>query len=74
MRELRAGVSAQSLETPSLGRGDIERARLEWESLMRRVSAAPDLDWDRWLGLKRECARLLSAPSGASKNRGLRAF
>ena len=74
MRELRAGSAAQSLETPSVGRGDIERARLEWESLMRRVSAAPDLEWDRWLGLKRECARLLSAPPRAPKNRGGRAF
>lgn len=74
MRELRAGVSAQSLETPSLGRGDIERARLEWESLMRRVSSAPDIDWDRWLALKRECERLLSVSSGALKNRGSRAF
>jgi len=32
--------------------GDIERARLEWHSLVRHIAAAPDLNWDRWLDFK----------------------
>ncbi len=32
--------------------GDIERALLEWQSLLRRVASAPDTDWDRWMSLK----------------------
>jgi hypothetical protein len=32
--------------------GDIERARLEWRSLLNHLVHAPDLDWDRWLELK----------------------
>lgn len=59
MRELRAGVAASNLETPTLTRGDIERARLEWESLMRHTVRAPDMQFDRWTTLKRECSKLL---------------
>ena len=33
--------------------GDIERVRLEWRSLLRHLSHAPDLNWDRWLELKK---------------------
>ncbi len=32
--------------------GDIQRARLEWQSLLRQIEFAPDLEWDRWLELK----------------------
>jgi len=32
--------------------GDLQRARLEWQSLLRQIVNAPDLDWDRWLELK----------------------
>ena len=28
--------------------GDIERALMEWRSLLRHIVAAPDLEWDRW--------------------------
>ncbi|MEX0325049.1 MAG: helicase-related protein, partial [Puniceicoccaceae bacterium] len=35
-----------------LSTGDIERARLEWRSLLRHISRAPALNWDRWLELK----------------------
>ena len=59
MRELRAGVAASNLETPTLTRGDIERARLEWESLMRHTVRAPDMQFDRWTALRRECSKLL---------------
>ena len=36
--------------------GDIERARLEWRSLLRHVAHAPHLNWDRWLQLKQAAA------------------
>lgn len=37
--------------------GDVERARLEWHSLMRHIVHAPDLDWPRWRELKRAAER-----------------
>jgi superfamily II DNA/RNA helicase len=40
--------------------GDIERARLEWQSLLRHVVHAPDLEWDRWRALKSEAERLVA--------------
>jgi hypothetical protein len=38
--------------TNELRNGDIERARLEWRSMLRHIAHAPDLNWDRWLELK----------------------
>ncbi len=32
--------------------GDIERALLEWRSLLRHIAAAPPLAWDRWTALQ----------------------
>ena len=40
--------------------GDVERARLEWQSLLRHVVHAPDMDWPRWGLLKEEAARLVA--------------
>ncbi len=34
--------------TDMLGPGDIDRAIIEWRSLLRQISHAPDLDWPRW--------------------------
>lgn len=39
--------------------GDIERARLEWRSLLNHITHAPDLDWDRWLELKSAATDIL---------------
>lgn len=36
--------------------GDIERARLEWRSLLRHIAHSPRLNWDRWIAL-RDAAR-----------------
>ncbi len=36
------------LTTDSLRAGDIERALMEWRSLLRHIGHAPELDWDRW--------------------------
>lgn len=32
----------------NLGSGDLERAQLEWRSLLNHIAFAPDYDWDRW--------------------------
>jgi len=36
-----------------LGPGDIDRIIIEWRSLLRQISHAPSLEWDRWQGLQR---------------------
>jgi hypothetical protein len=38
---------------PELRIGDIERVRLEWRSLLQHIAHSPDLNWDRWLELKK---------------------
>lgn len=40
--------------------GDIERARVEWRSLLHHVANAPDMDWDRWQELKQHAAEQLA--------------
>lgn len=43
--------------------GDIERARVEWRSLLNHIVNAPDLEWDRWHKLKAACrAQLKKLP------------
>ncbi len=34
--------------TDLLGPGDIDRAIIEWRSLLRQISHAPELEWPRW--------------------------
>jgi superfamily II DNA/RNA helicase len=34
--------------TDLLGAGDIDRAIIEWRSLLRQIAHAPELDWPRW--------------------------
>ena len=38
--------------TEFLGTGDIDRAIIEWRSLLRRIAHSPALDWARWTGLQ----------------------
>jgi hypothetical protein len=40
--------------------GDIERAGLEWRSLLNHVAHAPDHDWDRWRELRAAAAAQLA--------------
>jgi superfamily II DNA/RNA helicase len=47
------------LTSDSLRHGDVERALLEWRSLLRHITAAPDLEWERWQALKRAAQELL---------------
>jgi hypothetical protein len=53
MREISENATGHSrLTNESLRVGDIERALMEWRSLLRHIVAAPDLEWNRWLQLK----------------------
>jgi superfamily II DNA/RNA helicase len=47
------------LISDSLRHGDVERALMEWRSLVRHIAAAPDLEWDRWMALKAAAQELL---------------
>ncbi len=49
-------ASKVNLQKENLLAGDIERARLEWRSLLNQIANAPALDWNRWISL-REAAR-----------------
>jgi hypothetical protein len=51
---------AQALD-PELRRGDVERAILEWKSLLRHIVHAPDADAPRWRALQAAAAQCLEA-------------
>jgi hypothetical protein len=59
------GSSKQKLLTESLRPGDIERALVEWRSLVRHIALAPDYPLPRWQALKEACAKYAE---GASAN------
>jgi hypothetical protein len=60
MREvIQHDVPRQKLLTDALRMGDLERALVEWKSLLRHITFAPDFPWDRWRELKRAAAELL---------------
>lgn len=46
--------------TDLLGPGDIDRIIIEWRSLMRRITHAPDVEWSRWKDLKQVARTLLN--------------
>jgi hypothetical protein len=45
-------LTKQSWVTELLGPGDIDRAIIEWRSLLRQIAHAPALDWPRWHSLQ----------------------
>ncbi|MBA2623272.1 MAG: DEAD/DEAH box helicase [Chthoniobacterales bacterium] len=54
IREVVANPGSRYRLTNDLLRsGDIERALMEWRSLLRHIVHAPELDWERWCDLKR---------------------
>ncbi|MFN2622743.1 MAG: DEAD/DEAH box helicase [Chthoniobacterales bacterium] len=54
IRELVTNPAARyRLTNESLRHGDIERALMEWRSLLRHIVGAPDLDWERWRALQK---------------------
>ncbi len=40
--------------------GDIDRLIVEWRSLLRRITHAPPLEWERWADLCRRAAEVLN--------------
>jgi len=60
IRELVSNPSARyRLTNESLRHGDIERALMEWRSLLRHIVGAPDLDWERWRALRNSAAHFI---------------
>ncbi|MEO5753221.1 MAG: DEAD/DEAH box helicase [Chthoniobacterales bacterium] len=47
------------LTSDFLRHGDVERALLEWRSLLRHLGVAPDLEWERWRELQTAAQGLL---------------
>ncbi len=47
------------LTSEALRHGDVERALMEWRSLLRHLAAAPDWEWERWRELKASAQSLL---------------
>jgi len=61
LAEVGASGLNRELFSDVLRPGDLERARLEWWSLLRHITHAPDFDWERWCSLKDQATRLLKA-------------
>ncbi len=53
MREIvELDIPRAKLLTESIRPGDIERAIIEWRSVLRHIAHAPDYEWDRWRELR----------------------
>ena len=52
-------VPKQHWLSETLRMGDIERALLEWRSLLRHIAHAPEYEWERWMQLKERAKQLL---------------
>lgn len=64
IRELVTNPAARyRLTNESLRHGDIERALMEWRSLLRHIVGAPDLEWERWRALKKSAAHFIGNTS-----------
>jgi superfamily II DNA/RNA helicase len=62
IRELVANPSARyRMTNESLRSGDIERALMEWRSLLRHIVGAPPLQWDRWRLLQTAAAYFIGS-------------
>ena len=60
IRELVSNPSVRyRLTNESLRHGDIERALMEWRSLLRHIVGAPDLEWERWRALRQSAAHFI---------------
>jgi superfamily II DNA/RNA helicase len=46
--------------TDLLGAGDIDRAIIEWRSMLRQIAHAPELDWARWTALQTMARTILN--------------
>jgi hypothetical protein len=61
------GVPRAKLLNETLRAGDFERALIEWRSLLRHITWAPDYAWDRWRELRAAAARQLDATASPTK-------
>ena len=57
------GMPRAKLLSDTLRAGDFERAFIEWRSLLRQITWAPDFAWDRWRELRAAAERQLAATS-----------
>jgi hypothetical protein len=68
IRELVANSSSRyRMTNESLRSGDIERALMEWRSLLRHIVGAPRLEGDRWRSLQEAAAHFVettTSPAG----------
>ena len=46
--------------TEFLGSGDIDRAIIEWRSLLRQIKHSPELEWPRWAELQELAGKILT--------------
>jgi superfamily II DNA/RNA helicase len=53
-------LSKHGWTTDLLGPGDIDRAIIEWRSLLRQIAHAPDLGWPRWQAFQAMAKTFLS--------------
>ena len=62
IRELVTNPSVRyRMTNESLRHGDIERALMEWRSLLRHIVGAPPLDWERWRALQKIAAHFIGS-------------
>jgi hypothetical protein len=62
-------LSKHEWVTEWLGPGDIDRALIEWRSLLRQIAHAPDLDWPRWRALQTRAKTLVRETSSPTLTR-----
>jgi superfamily II DNA/RNA helicase len=55
------GIARQQFLSETLRMGDIERALLEWRSLLRHIAHAPAHTWERWGQLQEAARRMLTS-------------
>ena len=58
--------SRHKLTSETLRHGDIERALVEWRSLLRHVVAAPEYALPRWIELKAAAGELVEKTASAN--------
>ena len=64
MRKIAGGASFADFEDEFLHKGDIERAHLEWLSIINHIAECPHLEDERFLELKKMCESSSSKTNG----------
>lgn len=55
----------------TLHAGDIERAELEWKSILNHICFAPDFEWERWMELKDRVRTYIASHYATSRHQPL---